>query len=347
MRDNFEKCLRLILDAEGGFSDDAHDSGGRTQWGITEKEYRRWTNDQSANVRNITRDDMRAIYKKQYWDKVGADDLRSGLDLVAFDTIVNGGHPKEWLARSGGDISKFHALHLAYLRSLKVYQYFGKGWEKRQAKMIRNALQMEREEKHGADVPVSSNAVVYRIGSPVSAAVRGAQDRLNALGYAEKGLSVDGAYGPRTMSAVADFEHTNGLPMDGELDAITLALLMSDNAKAWPVPIEAVAGVAGLRATGDPAVKSADADRATAVVLGTGAAVSAVNQSGILDAMTSAGQSAGATQTAVQALVSILKFGVENVIPIACAIGAWLLYRKYGAAIVARVEKWTRPAGTL
>lgn len=316
-------------------------------WGITEKEYRRWKNDDKANVRNITREEMRTIYKTKYWDKVGADDLRSGLDLVAFDTIVNGGHPKEWLARSGGDISKFHALHLTYLRSLRVYRYFGNGWEKRQAKMIRNALQMEREERHVADVPASTHDVVYRIGSPVSDAVRAAQARLNALGYAEKGLAVDGAYGPRTMSAVADFEHMNGLTMDGELDAITLALLMSDKAKAWPVPVEAVGGVAGLRATGDPAVKSADADRATAVVLGTGAAVSAVNQTGILDAMTSAGQSAGVVQSAVQALVSILKFGVENILPIACAIGAWLLYRKYGAAIVARVEKWTRPSGAL
>jgi peptidoglycan hydrolase-like protein with peptidoglycan-binding domain len=347
MHDNFERCLRLILDAEGGFSDDAHDSGGRTMWGITEKEYRRWKNDDKANVRNLTVEEMRTIYRTQYWNKVGADDLRYGLDLVAFDTIVNGGHPKEWLTRSGGDIAKFHALHLAYLRSLSGYRYFGKGWEKRQSKMLANALQMEREAVHAVDPAISASSVVYRVGSPVSEAVRGAQRRLNALGYAEKGLGEDGAYGVRTKSAVVDFESTNGLPMTGELSAETLALLMSANARPWPLPIEAAGGISGLRAAGDPAVKAADTDRATAVVLGAGAAASAANQSGLLDAMTAAGQTAGDTQGALQSLVSILKFGTTNVLPICCAIAAWLLYRKYGAAIVARVDKWTRPSGTI
>jgi hypothetical protein len=63
--------------------------------------------------------------------------------------------------------------------------------------------------------------------------------------------------------------------------------------------------------------------------------------------MTAAGQTAGDTQVALQSLVAILKFGTTNVLPICCAIAAWLLYRKYGTAIVSRVEKWTRPAGTL
>ena len=350
MQENFERCLRLVLDAEGGFSNDAHDSGGRTLWGITEKEYRVWRNDASANVQRMTPDEMRKIYKTQYWDRVGADNLAAGLDLVAFDTIVNGGHPKEWLARCSGDIGKFQQLHLAYLRGLKVYPYFKNGWEKRQANMTRNALQMEREAVHGSssspspDDALAPAGVVYRIGSPRSEAIRGAQARLNALGYADKGLVEDGAYGSRTLSAVTDFEHINGLPMTGELTSEALALLMSDRAKPWPVPAEAIGGVPGLRAAGDPAIKSADADKTTAAVLGAGAAVEAVNKSGLLDAMKSAGSTATDTHSALDALVGIAKFGAENVLPIACIVAAVLLYRKYGLAIAARVEKWTRPA---
>ena len=35
----FEKCLPLVLVQEGGHSNDAHDPGGMTMYGIIQKEY--------------------------------------------------------------------------------------------------------------------------------------------------------------------------------------------------------------------------------------------------------------------------------------------------------------------
>lgn len=347
MKDNFERCLRLVLDEEGGFSDHPQDSGGRTKWGITEREYRRWKHDPHANIMDMTQGEMHRIYREDYWDKVGADDLPAGFDLLLFDTHVNGGHAKRWYAACGGDVVRYQQQHLAYLRSLRVYRYFGKGWEKRQRHMTANALQMQREASMPPCVPAECAAaeIVYRIGSPVSEAVRAAQRRLNELGYAEGQLAVDGAYGPRTMSAVSDFEHINGLTMDGILDAREYAVLMSEAAKPWPLPVEAAGGIEGLRAAGDAEVKAADDDKTAAVLMAAGGAATAAKETGVLDLLVQSGKDADLFTQAVNSLVSVVKLGLAVVLPAVLAFAALLLWRRYGARIRARVEKWSRPVG--
>lgn len=82
---NFEQSLQHVFKAEGGFSNDPTDRGGKTNFGISSKAY------PGLDVSKLTKEDAAALYKKDYWDKIDADNLPEDLRLIAFDTAVNHG----------------------------------------------------------------------------------------------------------------------------------------------------------------------------------------------------------------------------------------------------------------
>jgi len=84
MKQNFNDCLNRVLKDEGGYSNDPSDSGGATNLGITQKET-------AKDVRTLTIDDARNIYKSKYWDALDCDNLPSGVDYTVFDYGVNSG----------------------------------------------------------------------------------------------------------------------------------------------------------------------------------------------------------------------------------------------------------------
>ena len=93
MKGNFDRCFDLVLKHEGGWVDHPADPGGATMKGVTIGTFaqfkgRKVTKDE---LRNISDADLRAIYKRGYWDKVRGDELPAGLDHVAFDAAVNSG----------------------------------------------------------------------------------------------------------------------------------------------------------------------------------------------------------------------------------------------------------------
>lgn len=82
----FENCIDKVLKSEGGYVNDPDDAGGETKFGISKKAY------PSVDIKNLTLDDAKAIYKKDYWDKIKGDEIAD--DSVAyeiFDTAVNMG----------------------------------------------------------------------------------------------------------------------------------------------------------------------------------------------------------------------------------------------------------------
>lgn len=190
-----------------------------------------------------------------------------------------------------------------------------------------------------AEAPVA----VYTIGSPYNDAVRLAQARLNALGYAKKGLREDGLYGPNTFSAVSDFQHINGMEMTGVMTASVLAVIMSSAAKPWPVPAEAVMGIDGLRASGDAGVKAADGNKVAAMSLVGATAIEATAKTGMLDFAVGLSKDASAWQAALSALTTALTFVLQHATMVAAIVVAIVLWRWYGNAIMARVALWTRP----
>jgi lysozyme family protein len=90
---NFNKVLPWLLEDEGGFTDEATDAGGPTNWGITLEDARMyWKPDATAaDVRAMPKEVAVSIFRAKYWDKLLCDELPSGVDYAVFDFGVNSG----------------------------------------------------------------------------------------------------------------------------------------------------------------------------------------------------------------------------------------------------------------
>lgn len=101
---HFERAIKQVLDAEGGYVNDPRDAGGETKYGISKHAY------PQINIRELTIDQAKAIYRRDYWDKHNLDMIVDG-DLAAamFKLIVNIGGTRgvkliqEAVNRSGGE----------------------------------------------------------------------------------------------------------------------------------------------------------------------------------------------------------------------------------------------------
>ena len=83
--DYFEIGFKEVIAAEGGYSDDPNDSGGKTKFGISQKAY------PDLDIAALTLADAKAIYKRDYWDKIKGDLLHYPLNIYVFDCAVNQG----------------------------------------------------------------------------------------------------------------------------------------------------------------------------------------------------------------------------------------------------------------
>jgi len=93
---NFEHAFDRTMALEGGYSDHPLDSGGRTNYGITEATYRAWLAGQrldAADISDINPAIAKLIYKDVYWNPLKLD-LIGDRNVAAeiFDTAVNCGH---------------------------------------------------------------------------------------------------------------------------------------------------------------------------------------------------------------------------------------------------------------
>lgn len=100
--DPFERALQLLLAHEGGLVDDPDDRGGRTNYGVTHATYDGYRKREGLGVQpvdRITGDEVRAIYKRSYWDACRCDELPWRLAYPTFDAAVNSGPSRaiEWL----------------------------------------------------------------------------------------------------------------------------------------------------------------------------------------------------------------------------------------------------------
>jgi len=85
MRENFDRAFSILMDFEGGFSNDPNDRGGMTKYGISKKAY------PQEDIQNITPARAKELYLRDYWIPAGCDDLAYPWDIVVFDTAVNMG----------------------------------------------------------------------------------------------------------------------------------------------------------------------------------------------------------------------------------------------------------------
>lgn len=164
--DQFRRALDTVLVSEGGYVNHPKDPGGATNKGITQAvfdDYRRSIGKPPVDVRQINAAEVMTIYRRRYWDLIKGDNLPPGVSYVVFDGAVNSGVARsvKWLQRALGcksidgvigmetmgrlDTTADHDLLIeriirlrdAFLRQLKNWSTFGKGWADRIAQVKR------------------------------------------------------------------------------------------------------------------------------------------------------------------------------------------------------------------
>ena len=94
MDELFKKCLKFVLQWEGGYVNHPNDKGGATNKGITQSTYNTWLKTQgkaACDVKQITDAEVEAIYYKNYWLAAGCDKMSAKFAALCFDTAVNMG----------------------------------------------------------------------------------------------------------------------------------------------------------------------------------------------------------------------------------------------------------------
>lgn len=168
MDGNFDRALAEVLKHEGGFVNHPIDPGGATNKGITIAVYRKWVDKEGtvADLKKISDTTVAHIYRKHYWNAVRGDDLPPGLDYAVFDFAVNSGvsraskflqailqitqdgkiGPATIAAANDGVsdalINQYCDRRLAFLKALRTWTTFGKGWSRRVADVRAVALRM-------------------------------------------------------------------------------------------------------------------------------------------------------------------------------------------------------------
>lgn len=75
---NFNETMKLMLNLEGGKTDEKSDRGGRTNFGITQRTYNDWLKQnklKSSDVFKISKERALKIYRKQFWGVIKGDQL--------------------------------------------------------------------------------------------------------------------------------------------------------------------------------------------------------------------------------------------------------------------------------
>lgn len=81
----FDEVFKVLLEFEGYMSDDAHDAGGLTKYGISQRAY------PMLDIANLTVEDAKFIYFEDYFVKAKCTEFPTELACHVFDTAVNMG----------------------------------------------------------------------------------------------------------------------------------------------------------------------------------------------------------------------------------------------------------------
>jgi lysozyme family protein len=170
--ENYAPLFDKLMDHEGGYTNDPRDpgnwTGGKvkvgkllgTKFGIAANSF------PHVDIKNLTKERARELYKSLYWDKLKADQLPGGVDWAVFDFGVNSGTaraivslqralgvaddgrigPVTIAAAQKADPRKvIKAIcddRLAMLKKLKIWPTYKNGWTRRVSETRELALAM-------------------------------------------------------------------------------------------------------------------------------------------------------------------------------------------------------------
>lgn len=151
----FDTAFDRLIGHEGGYVNDPKDPGGETNWGISKRSYPK------LNIKKLTREGAREIYRRDFWQRIRADALPDGVAYQLFDFAVNSGIETavRYLQRALGVADDGHwgpvsqqaanntsetdmimalnAERLDFMTRLKNWSNDGKGWTRRIAQNLR------------------------------------------------------------------------------------------------------------------------------------------------------------------------------------------------------------------
>jgi lysozyme family protein len=133
--EDFDRCVDIVLRLEGGalITEDA--GGGLTRYGISSKAH------PALDVRNLTEQQAKDIYRTEYWNACGAEFLTWPMSLAVFDCAVNQGVSVAGeIANDALDVSEVLVMRMARYAKLAenrkdLRQYF-RGWINRLVKVF-------------------------------------------------------------------------------------------------------------------------------------------------------------------------------------------------------------------
>lgn len=168
---DFNTAFQRLIGHEGGYSTDRKDpgnwTGGKvgvgilkgTKYGIAANTY------PNLDIKNLTISQAKDIYKRDWWDKLGADLLHPSIVYQLWDFAINAGKsravkelqhvagviddgiigPKTIAAVGAMDhndvLLKLNAERLKFYTSLKTWPTYGKGWTNRVADNLKYAAE--------------------------------------------------------------------------------------------------------------------------------------------------------------------------------------------------------------
>jgi len=176
MLSNWDKSFDMVIAHEGGFTSDERDPGnklpdgrkGSTMWGCTQANWKKYIGHQVTqdDMKALKKEDVKPLYKRDYWDAVKGDSLPAGVDYAVFDFAINAGSsaarkmiqkalgvtadgaigPATMKAIQEADaldlLEKFSHSKEAFYKPLPTFQTYGKGWLKRVADVQTSASTM-------------------------------------------------------------------------------------------------------------------------------------------------------------------------------------------------------------
>lgn len=132
MKENFDKAFDFVIGAEGELTEDPNDPGGLTKYGISQRAYPK------KDIRNLTLDDAKAIYKADFWDYCHCDDIEYPVDIFVFDTAVNMGvKSAKTLYEDCESSVDFLMRRISRYTLLSQFNLYGKGWINRVLNLYR------------------------------------------------------------------------------------------------------------------------------------------------------------------------------------------------------------------
>jgi lysozyme family protein len=153
----FDQFIERVLGHEGGYVNDPRDPGGETNWGIAKRSY------PFLDIRTLSRPAAIEIYRRDFWQAIGADKFHPAIGFQLLDAAVNHGPgaAARWLQRAVGVaddgmvgpvtrkavqaadpadvVARLLAERLDFYTRLSTWPVYGRGWARRLAGNLRFA----------------------------------------------------------------------------------------------------------------------------------------------------------------------------------------------------------------